>query len=141
MAGNRIAAENGGKLPDNVKMLLIASPNTSTTGFFETPTACVTNHEGDGNQPTSLYQKGAHLMAYDTDFWANSGKKPITTQVSQLVGLLGDNHNVPTNADPQQKIIVKDGTVMRPVPMQKVQRQPFSVLSTNRLIFLLQGHG
>lgn len=96
-AANRIAAENGGVLPSNVKVTLIATPNAHTTGAFNNELIQSSQPilEAFGIDTTRPIPQGAHVLAMDTDFWANSGNKPVTTQVSQLIGLAGDGHRAP----------------------------------------------
>ena len=98
-AANRIAAENGGTLPSNVKVTLIATPNAANTGFFNSPYAQVAEPllNSAGINIDRPIPKGAEVIAMDTDFWANSGDKPITTTISQLIGLAGDGHRPPSS--------------------------------------------
>ncbi len=108
-AANRIAAENGGVLPNNVNVLLIATPN-GESGFFNSPYAQAASPilDGLGIDVNKPIPKGAQVIAMDTDFWANSGDKPATTMISQLIGLAGDGHNPPTT-DMRSETTVVDG--------------------------------
>ncbi|MFZ1361123.1 MAG: hypothetical protein WAS27_03820 [Candidatus Saccharimonadales bacterium] len=93
-AANRIKAEGG-----NVKLTLIAPPN-GESGFFNTPYAKAASPvlQQAGITTDRQVPKGTRIIAYDTDFWANSNDKAITTQLSQLIGLAGDSHNVPVDS-------------------------------------------
>ncbi len=93
-AAKRIEAAGG-----TAKLVLIAPPN-GETGFFNTPYAEAASPilKQMGITTDVKLPKGTTVVAYDSDFWANSNKKSLTTQVSQLIGLAGDSHTAPTDS-------------------------------------------
>lgn len=113
-AANRIIAENDGVKPDNLKVTLIATPDAAVTGVFESEYAQAIDPVLDmaGIDTDSEIPQGATVIAMDTDFWANSGDKPVTTMISQAIGLAGDGHRAPADGMKFTETVV-DGVTYR----------------------------
>lgn len=96
---DRIIAENGGALPENLDVTYYGSPNSPISGFFNTelgeklaPYAEKLGFTIEKKEP----QPGAEYAAYDSDFWANVGDKNKLSQLDKLAGLFIDGHNKPS---------------------------------------------
>lgn len=97
---DRIAQENGGRLPDNISVKIIASPNTENSGVFNDPKAKFLKPLFDANGATMdrpiPQGKNVKVIAMNTDFWANAGNRPPSTMISQAIGLASDGHRAPS---------------------------------------------
>ncbi len=113
---DRIARENGGTLPDNISVKIIASPNTEGSGVFNDPKAKMLKPLFDANGATMDRPmpkgKNVQVIAMNTDFWANAGNRPPSTMISQAIGLAGDGHRAPAAGMRYTDRIV-DGTTYR----------------------------
>lgn len=93
---DRIIAENGGALPENLDVTYYGSPNSPISGFFNTnlgeklaPYAKKIGITIEKKEP----QPGAEYAAYNTDFWANAGDKNWAAQLSKGIGLFHQGHD------------------------------------------------
>lgn len=92
----RVAAENGGALPDNFDATMIGGPSVKNSGFGDDPLTKAMSPllEGaglsidPGNVPA-----GSTVIGKQGDFWPNSGGKNPIAKVDQLIGFIGgDSH-------------------------------------------------
>lgn len=95
-AVDRIVAENGGVMPDNLNAIFLATPNIQTTGLYHNGVFQLVEpllNAAGANLDHGNLPAGSEVYARTTDIVSNSGDRPITTVLSQAAGYLwGDGH-------------------------------------------------
>lgn len=88
--------ENGGKLPDNVKVTLIGSPYAEG-GIGDSPAAGLVKPilDGMGIPLDRRLPPGSEVVYFDTDPYANGGNNPTTTLMYDALGLAMGGHAIP----------------------------------------------
>jgi hypothetical protein len=110
---NRIAAGNGGTLPSNVKLTLVATPYAQG-GIFDNPltgglVGSVLNEMGI---PTDRkLPPGTVVKYYDSDIYANGGNMNPATLIKNTLGLAVGNHDIPDENDPHYSFTDSDGVI------------------------------
>ncbi len=93
---NAIAAENGGRLPDNVKLTLIGSPYTEN-GIFNSSFGRAADPMLDrmGIPTNRTLPPGTEVVYYDSDPYANGANMNASTLLKSFLEIQAGSHDIP----------------------------------------------